>query len=195
MLSLGDILRAALTVMAIMALSGCVQKMADQPRYEPLEASDFFDDGRSERPLVEGTIARGQLQLDDHFYRGRVKGELATTLPMKMSLELLERGQQRFNIFCAPCHDRAGTGSGMIVRRGYAKPPHFAIDRLREAPVGHFFDVMTNGYRQMPDYAAQVPPEDRWAIAAYIRALQFSQHASRDEVPAAELTRLEGAAP
>lgn len=169
--------------------------MADQPYYRPLEPCAFFDDGRSARPQVEGTIARGQLRLDDHFYRGRVNGELATTLPMKITPELLARGQQRFNIFCSPCHDRAGTGHGMIVQRGYHKPPSYHIDRLREAPLGHFFDVATNGFRLMPDYAAQVPAEDRWAIVAYIRALQYSQHAPLDAVPASEREQLRGQAP
>jgi mono/diheme cytochrome c family protein len=166
--------------------------MADQPYYRPLEPTTFFDDGRSQRPQVEGTIARGQLELDEHFYRGRINGELATTLPVEVTRELLARGQNRFNIFCSPCHDRTGSGRGMIVQRGYHQPPSYHIERLREAPVGHFFDVASNGFRLMPDYAAQVTPADRWAIVAYIRALQYSQHAPLDVVPREERDRLEG---
>lgn len=162
---------------------GCQQQMANQPRYDPLEASDFFADGRSARPLVEGTVARGQLRLDEHFYTGKINGQLATTFPFPVTAEVLDRGQERFNIYCTPCHDRLGTGLGMVVRRGYRQPPSYHIERLRNAPVGHFFDVMTRGFGAMPDYAAQIPPRDRWAIVAYIRALQLSQSATLDDVP------------
>ncbi len=185
--------RGALVValLAIAPTLGCIQEMAQQPSYRPLQPSRFFDDGRSSRPLVEGTIARGQLQLDDHLYRGQVDGAFSNELPVKVTRELLLRGQQRFNIFCSPCHDQVGTGNGMIVRRGYHKPPSFHIARLREAPAGHFFDVITNGYRLMPDYQAQVPVADRWAIVAYVRALQLSQHATPSDVPGAEMAKLE----
>jgi len=170
--------------------AGCQQEMADQARYDPLEASDFFNDGRSARPLVAGTVARGQLKTDEHFYTGKVNGELATTFPFPITAAVLDRGQERFNIFCAPCHDRAGTGLGIVVRRGYRQPSSYHIDRLRSIAVGHFFDVMTNGLGAMPDYAAQIPPRDRWAIAAYVRALQLSQNATLDEVPPGERPRL-----
>lgn len=170
--------------------AGCQQEMADQARYDPLEASDFFNDGRSARPLVPGTVARGQLKTDEHFYTGKVNGQLATTFPFPITREVLDRGEERFNIFCAPCHDRAGTGLGIVVRRGYRQPSSYHIDRLRSVAVGHFFDVMTNGFGAMPDYAAQIPPRDRWAIAAYVRALQLSQNATLDEVPPEERPRL-----
>jgi mono/diheme cytochrome c family protein len=149
--------------------------MHDQPKYEPLEASAFFDNGASARPLVAGTVARGELKLDTHLYTGKVGGALAETFPFVVDARTLDRGQQRYDIYCAPCHDRAGTGRGMIVQRGYRPPPSFHIDRLRQAPAGHFFDVMTNGFGAMPDYRAQIAPVDRWAIAAYIRALQLTR--------------------
>ncbi|MGH9313761.1 MAG: c-type cytochrome [Vicinamibacterales bacterium] len=152
--------------------------MHDQPKYEPLEASTFFRDGQASRPLVEGTVARGQLREDEHLYTGKVNGQPATTFPFAITREMMDRGQERYDIYCAPCHDRAGTGDGMIVKRGYRMPQSFHIDRLREAPPGHFYDVVTNGFGAMPDYRAQIRPEDRWAVVAYIRALQLSQHAS-----------------
>jgi hypothetical protein len=162
---------------------GCQQKMADQPRYEPLSQSSLFDDDRAARPLVEGTVARGQLRSDEPLYTGKEGGKLVDTFPFPLTLTVLERGEQRFNIFCSPCHDRVGTGQGMIVRRGYRAPPSFHIDRLRQAPAGHFFEVMSKGFGGMPDYAQQIRPEDRWAIVAYIRALQLSQHATLANVP------------
>jgi hypothetical protein len=162
---------------------GCQQKMADQPKHEPLSQSNFFGDDRAARPLVEGTVARGQLRSDEPLYTGKENGNLVDTFPFPVTLAALERGEQRFNIFCSPCHDRVGTGEGMIVRRGYRAPPSFHIDRLRQAPAGHFFEVMSKGFGAMPDYAQQIRPEDRWAIAAYIRALQLSQHATLAEVP------------
>ena len=165
------------------ALAGCKQKMADQPRYEPLARSTFFQDDRAARPLVEGTVARGQLRSDEHLYLGKEGGKTVDRFPFPVSLAVLTRGQQRFNIYCSPCHDRVGTGQGMIVRRGYRAPPSFHIDRLRQAPAGYFFDVMSNGFGVMPDYAQQIQPEDRWAIVAYIRALQLSQHATLADVP------------
>jgi cytochrome c553 len=157
--------------------------MYDQPKYESFEASDIFEDGLSARRPVEETVARGQLRLDSHLYEGMVNGELATTLPLELTEELLVRGRQRYDIFCSPCHDRTGTGNGMIVKRGLKQPPSYHIDRLREVPIGHFFDVMTNGFGAMYSSAARVPVRDRWAIAAYVRALQFSQDAQFDQLP------------
>jgi len=171
---------------------GCRQQMADQPRYNPLAKSTFFGDDRSARPLVAGTVAQGYLRADERFYTGKTGGELVTALPVPLTPVLLERGQDRFNIFCSPCHDRTGSGGGMIVLRGYRRPPSFHIDRLREAPLGHFFEVITNGFGAMPDYAAQVPPADRWAIASYIRALQLSQNATLADVPPPARQQLEG---
>lgn len=167
-------------------LTACQQKMADQPRYEPLQKSDFFEDQRAARPLVEGTVARGHLDADEHFYSGKIDGEPAKTFPFPIDRDVLLRGQERFNIFCSPCHDRVGTGQGMIVRRGYRAPPSFHIDRLRAAPPGQFFDVISRGFGAMPDYAEQIAARDRWAIVAYIRALQLSQNAGIADVPEGE---------
>ena len=181
------------TAWCLICLAGCQQEMADQPRYKPLAASTFFADGRSSRDLVPGTVARGQLHLEEPLYTGRVQGAEVTELPLPLTPELLARGQERFNIYCTPCHDYVGTGHGMIIRRGYPNPPSFLIPRLRQAPIGHFFAVMTNGYGAMPNYDAMVSPPDRWAIAAYIRALQLSQYAPAAEVPAEMRQQLEAA--
>ena len=167
-------------------LTACQQKMADQPRYEPLQKSEFFDDQRASRPLVEGTVARGHLDADEQLYAGTVGGAPAATFPFPIDRQALRRGQERYNIFCSPCHDRVGTGQGMIVQRGYRPPPSFHIDRLRAAPPGHFFDVISRGFGAMPDYAAQIPARDRWMIAAYIRALQLSQNANIGDLPEVE---------
>jgi hypothetical protein len=169
-----------------LALAACQQQMADQPRYEPLAKSNFFDDERASRPLPAGTVARGQLHADSHLYTGKVNGKLVETFPFPIDRRLLLRGQERYDIFCSPCHDRTGAGQGMIVRRGFRAPPSYHIDRLRAAPVGHFFDVISHGFGAMPDYAAQVPVQDRWAIIAYIRALQLSQNARLADVPEKE---------
>jgi len=158
--------------------------MHDAPRYEPLEASTFFLDGASSRQPVANTVARGQLNEDRHLYEGIVDGRPAEIFPMPITADVMDRGQERFNVFCSPCHGRSGVGNGMIVQRGFRQPPSFHEDRLRNAPVGYFFDVMTHGFGAMQDYAAQVPVADRWAIAAYIRALQLSQNAPLDDVPA-----------
>jgi mono/diheme cytochrome c family protein len=165
--------------------------MAEQPRYDPLEPSAFFDDGRSARPLVPGTVARGYAHLDERRFGGQVAGEPADTLPLPVTRQLLARGQERYDIYCSPCHDRIGNGQGMIVRRGFSSPPSFHSERLRQAPIRHFFSVITDGYGTMSDYAAQVPPHDRWAIAAYIRALQLSQHAPLANLSEEERRRLE----
>jgi mono/diheme cytochrome c family protein len=158
--------------------------MHDAPSYDPLQEAPFFANGAASRTLVANTVARGQLREDEHFYTGKVNGEVATEFPMPITPEIMARGQERFNVFCSPCHGRTGMGNGMIVQRGFRQPPSYHEERLRNAPVGYFFDVMTNGFGAMQDYAAQVPPSDRWAIAAYIRALQLSQHATVAEVPA-----------
>ena len=158
--------------------------MHDAPRYEPLEASTFFADGRGSRMLVANTVARGTLREDEHLYQGKIDGQLTDIFPMPVTVDLLARGRERFNVFCSPCHGRTGQGNGMVVQRGFRAPPSYHEERLRNAPVGYFFDVMTNGFGAMSDYTAQVPVADRWAIAAYIRALQLSQRATLDEVPA-----------
>jgi mono/diheme cytochrome c family protein len=158
--------------------------MHDNPRYEPLEQSAFFTDGRSQRPLVANTVARGQLREDEHLYTGKVNGQLATSFPLPVNATLMLRGQERYNVFCSPCHGRTGLGDGMVVRRGYRAPTSFHDERLRQAPPGYIFDVVTHGFGAMPDYATQVPVADRWAIAAYVKALQLSQHATVNDVPA-----------
>ena len=173
-------------------LAACQQQMADQPRYQPLQKSTFFGDERSARPLPPGTVAQGELRLDDAFSTGKSNGVLVDRLPVPLTLALLERGQERFDIFCSPCHGRVGDGDGMIARRGFRHPPSYHIDRLRQEPIGHFFDVMTNGFGAMPSYAAQVPLQDRWAIAAYIRARQLSQNATLADLPPGERQRLLG---
>ena len=166
--------------------AGCSRlDMQDQPKYKPQRPSDFFADGRSERQPVEGTIARGTLDEDTAFYEGKdAAGKDIEAFPIAVDKAVIERGQQRFDIYCAPCHGRIGNGLGMIVRRGFKQPPSYHIDRLREAPVGHFYDVISNGYGAMLNYASQVQPRDRWAIVAYIRALQYSQNANVNDLPA-----------
>ncbi|MGH9555728.1 MAG: c-type cytochrome [Terriglobales bacterium] len=182
------------TVSAVVFLAACRQDMHDQPKYIPLRSSDFFRDGRSARMPVEGTVARGHLRDDEHFYTGKVNGVLVEALPFPATRTVLERGQERYNIYCAPCHSRLGDGSGVIVQRGYRRPESFHAERLRQAPVGHYFDAMTRGFGAMPDFASQISPRDRWAIVAYIRALQLSQHATLEDVPEAERGSLGGSA-
>jgi mono/diheme cytochrome c family protein len=169
----------------VSAAVGCRQDMHDQPKYIPLRPSTFFADGRSARPLSEGTVARGHLNENTAFYTGKgADGKLLEQFPMPVTREMILRGRQRFNVYCTPCHSRLGDGNGMVVQRGYRHAPSYHIDRLRQAPAGHFFDVMTNGFGAMPDYAQQVQPADRWAIVSYIRVLQYSQQASINDVPA-----------
>ena len=181
-----------LGAIALIAACGCRQEMYDQPKYRPLQKSDFFADQRASRPLVEGTVARGTLASAPVPAAGAPSAEeLRTTMPVPLTRELLARGGQRFEIFCTPCHDRTGGGAGMVVRRGYRPPPSLHIERLRDAPIGHFYDVITRGLGAMPDYAQQIPPEDRWAIAAYVRALQLSQRAALADVPEPERRSLE----
>lgn len=210
----------------VLLLPACSQQMADQPYYRPFEPAPFFEDRLSARPLIHGTVPRGHLRDDPHFYRGEhddinkwthaasmiaasnsgpfttlTLGEVANpvvnTFPMGQVVDaqklhsvpdnqrmraVLHRGQERFNIFCAVCHDRTGNGNGMIVQRGYAPPPSYHIPRLQRAPLGHFYKVITQGYGAMPSHAVQIPPEDRWAIVAYVRALQRSQNATLGDV-------------
>ncbi len=172
---------------ALAAFSACRQDMHDQPRFKPLAESDFYSDRRSARPPVEGAVARGQLHEEEYLYTGKIDGNPADYMPFPVSPALLGRGQQRYNIYCAPCHSRVGDGNGMVPSRGFPrKPASFQSDRLRNVPLGYFFDVMSNGFGAMPDYAAQIEPRDRWAIVAYIRALQLSQNATRADLPAGQ---------
>jgi mono/diheme cytochrome c family protein len=187
-------------------LVGCEDDMADQPRYDPYEASTLFADGQSSRPLPLNTVARGHLRADEHLYAGKVNGEPATTFPFPVSEQWLLRGQQRYGIFCAVCHGATGDGDGMIVQRGFTRPPafypvgahaesvpqlHAREQYLLTAPVGHYFDVITNGWGAMFSYNDRIKPEDRWAIIMYIRALQMSQTAKIGDIPADERQRLE----
>jgi hypothetical protein len=185
----------ALSAGCALAGLGCYQKMADQPHVETYESSDFFDDGLSARPLVAGTVARGHLDRSRPLHTGKRGGKAVTSFPVPIDLATLRRGRERFEIFCTPCHDAAGTGRGIVVKRGFRQPSSFHIERLRKAPVGYLFDVVSNGFGTMPSYASQVPVHDRWAIIAYVRALQFSQHASEADVPSDELKQLEASAP
>ncbi len=183
-------------VVACLLVGGCSQRMDDMPRFEPLEASTLFEDGTSARPPVPGTIARGELPLAPQLTTGRNEGTLLTTFPKAIREkwsphDLLARGRKRFNIYCANCHDRTGSGNGMVVQRGFPKPPTYHSDRLRSMPIGHFFDVPTHGFGRMPSLAQQISVEDRWAIAAYVRALQFSQHVPKDQLPASLAEKLE----
>jgi mono/diheme cytochrome c family protein len=186
----------ALGVGLLVLVAGCRQDMHDQPRYKPLAKSDFFTDGRSARPLVPGTVARGEdhLQENSAFYAGKDGAAHVAQLPVELTADLLARGRQRYEIYCSPCHDRTGSGEGMVVKRGYRQPTTFHVDRLRQAPPGYFFDVMTNGFGAMPDYRAQIGVRDRWAIVAYIRALQLSQHATVADVPERDRATLDAPA-
>jgi mono/diheme cytochrome c family protein len=170
--------------LAALAGLGCRQDMHDQPKYQAYEKSDFFADRSAMRPMVEGAVARGTLRDDSPYYTGKDEaGDFVGEIPVEVTAELLARGQTEFGVFCSPCHGRTGMGDGMIVQRGFKRPSSYHVDRLRQMPIGYFFDVVTNGYGAMSSYASQVPVEDRWAIAAYIRALQLSQYAPAADVP------------
>jgi len=171
-------------LLGVLATSACRLDMHIQPRYNSLAKSDFFPDQRAARPLVYGTVARGDERADTYFYTGKIGSTPGEYIPFPVTKEVMDRGRDRYNIYCTPCHSRTGDGNGMIPSRGFSKkPPSYHIDRLTKAPIGYFFDVMTNGYGIMQDYAAQVSPRDRWCIAAYIRALQLSQNATMADVP------------
>jgi mono/diheme cytochrome c family protein len=172
------------------AAAGCRQDMHNTPVGQPLRESLFAKDVSTSRVPVEGTVARGTLQDDAAFFTGKEGGTAVNALPFPLTAQVLDRGEARFNIYCAPCHGVSGRGDGMIVRRGYRQPPSFHVDRLQQAPIGHFYDTMTNGFGAMPDYRAQIAPRDRWAIAAYVRALQLSQHATAADIPAEERQKL-----
>ncbi len=185
---------------ALLVLPGCRSEMYEQPRYEPLEPSSFFEDGSSARPLVAGTVPRDDPRgappagvPDEVFYTGWSQGKLVESVPFPVDRAVLERGQERFRIYCTPCHGELGDGRGMIVRRGFNPPPPYASEELRKQPIGHYFDVMTRGFGTMYSYASRIPPRDRWAIAAYIRVLQLSQHAEAANLPAEDRNRLPAA--
>jgi mono/diheme cytochrome c family protein len=187
-------------LLSLAVLPGCRSEMYDQARYEPYEATEFFADGTSARPLVAGTIPRRDPREQGNvphelFTTGKTAGQLTESLPFPVDKAVLERGQDRYRIFCTPCHGELGDGRGMIVRRGFNAPPSFHGDELRKQPVGHYFDVMTRGHGTMYSYASRIGARDRWQIAAYIRALQLSQHAPAGELPLADRDRLEGVRP
>jgi cytochrome c1 len=165
--------------------------MHDAPRYDPLEASAAFPDGSSARMLVEGTVARGQLNEDELLHTGKTGGQPSTVFPFAIARADLDRGNERYDVYCAPCHSKIGDGNGMVVQRGFRQPPSFHSDRLRQAPPGYVFDVITNGFGVMPDYRAQIPADDRWRIVAYLKALQLAQQGTTADLSAADLARLQ----
>jgi mono/diheme cytochrome c family protein len=183
---------AALGIGSALLLVACTQKMALQPYYRPYVPSDVFTDRSSARPLPADTVARGQVRDDALLFTGKdASGQDSAQLPFPITRDVLNRGRDRYEIYCVPCHGYTGDGDGLVVQRGFNPPPSYNTDRLRQAPVGHLFDVVSNGFGAMPSYAAQLPVQDRWAIVAYIRALQLSQHASIDDVPAEARAQLE----
>lgn len=179
-----------LAIFSLLAVEGCRLDMHIDPRYDPLSASSFFPDGRSARPMVPGTVARGHLRTDELLYTGTLNGKPVNEFPFPITKKDLQRGQQRFDIYCTPCHDYTGGGDGMIVRRGFPAPPSYRDPKLMNAPAGHLFDVITNGFGTMYSYADRVSVKDRWRIVAYIRALQLSQTATLNDVPASERLKL-----
>jgi mono/diheme cytochrome c family protein len=185
------LLRASVWLFLALGAGACRQDMHDQPKYSAFEKAAFFPDGSSARAPIAGTVARGDLRDDPILYTGKENDESARTFPFAVDERVMARGQDRFNVYCSPCHGMTGEGDGMIVQRGFSRPPSLLEPRLREVPPGHFFEVITNGFGAMPDHAAQVKPVDRWAIAAYIRALQLAGSATIDDVPPAERSKLE----
>lgn len=185
--------RLAVPVLLGLCLAGCRSDMQDTPKAKTFRASRFFDDRLTARPLVAGTVPAGGLADEEVLYNGSVNGRLVTIFPFPVTRDILARGRERYNIFCAPCHGRTGDGNGMIAQRGFRHPPSYHIFRLRNAPVGHYYDVITHGFGSMYDYADRVAPRDRWAIIAYIRALQLSQNAAIADVPESTRPQLDGA--
>jgi mono/diheme cytochrome c family protein len=176
----------------MLLLSSCKQEMAERGKFEPMDYSAFFPDGRIDRPQPLGTVARNQLHEDQFLYTGMQNSRLSTTFPFEVTRDVVQRGQERFNIYCAPCHDRAGTGKGLAVQNGFERgPSSFHEQRLRDAAPGYFYQAISNGFGVMNGYAAQIKPEDRWAIVAYIRALQLSENAAVADLPEADRKKLE----
>lgn len=185
-----------LALVAVLLLSACGRNMADGPRLEAFEATPFFADGAAMQPLPEGTISRDRGGIDPVYFTGQGDDGLVAELPIELTGDLLRRGQERYNIFCSPCHDYDGRGTGMVVQNGFPQPSSFQVQRLLDAPVGYYYNVVTNGFGRMYPYDSRIPVEDRWAIAAYVKALQLSQNATVDDVPAdilEELRAREGA--
>ena len=187
------VLAPAMPALLALVLAGCRNDMHNQAKTMPLRESSFFSDGSSARPLPEGVVARGFLRADAALYRGiGADGKFVLEIPAPITRELVARGRERFNIYCSPCHGRAGDGQGMIVQRGFKNPSTFHVDRLRNERAGYFFDVMTNGFGQMSSYASQITPEDRWAIVSWIRTLQASQNMPREFLGKEDESFLEG---
>ena len=182
--------RLALVALVVVGALACRLDMHEQPKYKTDDGSKFFQDGRANRPEVPDTVARGHMRTDELLYTGHVNGVAVDQFPSPVTRQRLDRGRERFNIYCSPCHDYTGRGRGMIVQRGFPPPPSYHLDRLRDAPAGHFFEVITTGFGAMYSFRDRITPEDRWAIVAYIRALQLSQHATMDDVPASERPQL-----
>ena len=192
-----NLLKINLILIVVLAISGCYRgrpsedppvhlnpNMDTQEKYKAQSESEFFEDGLTMRQPVPGTVALGELHADDAYYRGRnADGSLVKLMPVEISAEDLRRGQQRYNIYCAPCHDQTGAGKGIVVKKGFMPPPSFHLDRLRDVEDGHIYDVISNGIRNMPSYKHQIPVPDRWKIVAYVRALQRSQNATISDVP------------
>ena len=168
--------------LVLLAAPGCRRDMYDQPKYDAYDPSTFFRDGSSSRQQIEGTVARGDLEADPLYYHGKVDGKDADIFPFAVDRETIELGRERYLIYCSPCHGRAGDGRGMVVRRGFSPPPTFHSEYLRKKPVGHIFGVITHGYGAMYSYASRIPVRDRWAITAFIRAMQYSREASLDDL-------------
>jgi hypothetical protein len=184
-------LKMIFTIAMLSTLTACRRDMFNQPKSNPLRESDFFPDGSAARPIPAHTVALNDLQADEAFCTGMIGTNLVETFPFPITREILQRGRERFEINCVPCHGKTGEGDGIVVHRGFSAPPSYHIKRLRAAPAGHFFDVMTRGYGVMVSFAARVTPEDRWAITAYIRALQLSEHATLADVPPDEAAKLQ----
>lgn len=186
-LTLSKVVMGGLVVCMVLMATGCHQSMYDQDKFKKpnmqTEATHLFENGQISRPRVPGTVSQSQVLADEHFYTGQIDGEYVTEFPYPITIQILRRGQDRFDIFCAPCHGRVGNGMGMVQRHGLTPPANYHDKRLREASVGYIFDVITNGFRNMYPYGPKLPPEDRWAIIAYVRALQLSQNATCDDVP------------
>ena len=174
--------RTLLCLVIGLSFTSCRKGMVVQQHLKPLAEERFFENHSGSRIPPEQTVARGQLRADEQYFTGRIGEQLALTIPMPVTPALLARGRERFDIYCSVCHGRTAEGNGMIAQRGFPNPPSFHDPRLRKAPIGYFFYVMTNGYGVMFSYASRVPPEDRWAIAAYIRALQLSQNAGPSDL-------------
>ncbi len=184
------IVATAFAALSVLALAGCRQDMHNQPKFYPQRGTDFYADGRSVRPQVQDTVARGQADATSYLMTGFEGGKEGDGMPLPVDMALLQRGQERYNIYCTACHSRVGNGGGIVVQRGYRPAGNFHTDRMRAMPLGHFYNVITNGYGAMPEYSAMLTVEDRWAVVAYIRALQLSQSATTADAGGSKIEHL-----